>query len=89
VLIVDDNIFNVSSLKDILEDIFGLRCAVAFNGKEALDIVNSRTCCEFQIIFMDNMMPVMDGKEATKLIKSLPGQSQEKYGAKIIGLSAN
>eukprot|EP00350_Pseudokeronopsis_sp_OXSARD2_P014224 CAMPEP_0170550356 /NCGR_PEP_ID=MMETSP0211-20121228/8420_1 /TAXON_ID=311385 /ORGANISM="Pseudokeronopsis sp., Strain OXSARD2" /LENGTH=50 /DNA_ID=CAMNT_0010856859 /DNA_START=88 /DNA_END=237 /DNA_ORIENTATION=- len=35
------------------------------------------------------MMPVMDGKEATKLIKGLPGMGPNgRYGAMIVGVSA-
>jgi CheY-like chemotaxis protein len=61
VLIVDDNEFNTMSLLDVMEEFYSLKCETASNGKEAVEIVEGRKCCAFKLIFMDCMMPLMDG----------------------------
>jgi CheY-like chemotaxis protein len=54
---------------------------VARNGKEAVEMVNS----DIDLVFMDVRMPVMDGVEATKYIRSLPGYES----LPIMALTAN
>jgi len=39
ILIVDDNTFNVYSLKMMVEEFFKIKCDVAYSGKEAIDMV--------------------------------------------------
>ena len=53
------------------------------NGKEAVDIVSRSVPGRFDFIFMDIMMPVMNGYEATKIIRSL-----DREDAKIIPIIA-
>lgn len=65
VLLVEDNEINQLVAKNNLEN-FGLSVSCAINGKEA---VNKAKENRFDIIFMDLQMPVMDGFEATKLIR--------------------
>ena len=76
-MIVDDESFNRMALRSML-DILGLQnydlvCVDAINGQIAYDtIVNdveSNNNCSFDLIFMDCNMPVMDGYEATKMIR--------------------
>src|SRR5690606_3022790 len=55
---------------------------IARNGQEAIDMVNLKA---YEIIFMDQQMPKMNGAEATKAIRVLKNGKT----AKIIGLSAN
>jgi CheY-like chemotaxis protein len=69
VLIVDDDARNVYSLLIALER-EGLKCFKAGNGKEALKVLENET--DIDLIFMDVMMPQMDGFEATKAIRDLP-----------------
>lgn len=66
ILIVDDTALNQILLRSILEEKYGYRVDTAANGQEAVDL-----CKEFRynVIFMDCMMPVMDGFEATKKIR--------------------
>ena len=63
------------------------KCQVetCFNGKEALDLVKSGK--NYDIIFMDHMMPVMDGEEATNLIREYEKSGQKKN--RIVALTAN
>lgn len=78
VLIVDDNIFNIVTLKTIIESNFKVKCDKAMNGLEALEKVRTReidrqnlkcVCGQekgnYQIIFMDCNMPIMDGFESS------------------------
>jgi two-component system, HptB-dependent secretion and biofilm response regulator len=69
-LIVDDNTFNRDILGYILEDA-GHIVLKANNGAEACHIFETEADIEF--ILMDVNMPVMDGFEATKIIRALAG----------------
>jgi len=83
ILVVDDNEMNIKVIKALLEP-FHMRIDTAVNGKEALDMVKNHT---YDLVFMDHMMPVMDGIEATNEIRKLEG---EYYSAlPIIALTAN
>ncbi|WP_231510767.1 CHASE3 domain-containing protein [Bacillus sp. UNC438CL73TsuS30] len=66
VLLVDDDARNVFALVTALER-KGMVVQVAENGKQALDILRDNT--DFDLIFMDIMMPVMGGYEAMKAIR--------------------
>ena len=79
VLIVDDSENNRLSLQLLLEEFEDLEISEAEDGKEAIQQ------CErafYGLIFMDIMMPVLDGIEATKAIKALSPKSM------VIALSA-
>ncbi|MBI2083795.1 MAG: response regulator [Deltaproteobacteria bacterium] len=66
ILIVDDEIFLVETLKDRLEFV-GYEVLTAENGAEALTKLQAPHPVD--LILMDCMMPVMDGLQATQLIK--------------------
>ncbi|MFT7128923.1 MAG: PAS domain S-box-containing protein [Gammaproteobacteria bacterium] len=65
ILVVDDNAINRSVAQYQLED-FGLDVELAKNGEEALRILKRQP---FDLVLMDCQMPVMDGLEATRLIR--------------------
>jgi CheY-like chemotaxis protein len=69
ILIVDDNDFNSFTLKELINMSFKLESDTSLNGKEALERVRERKCCQYKLIFMDCMMPIMDGFEATREIR--------------------
>ncbi|HMY38373.1 MAG TPA: SpoIIE family protein phosphatase [Marinagarivorans sp.] len=69
-LVVDDNAFNRDILSYILEDA-GHQVVQANDGSEACHIFERQTDIEF--ILMDVNMPVMDGFEATQIIRAMAG----------------
>jgi CheY-like chemotaxis protein/signal transduction histidine kinase/PAS domain-containing protein len=76
VLLVDDEAFNILSLEMIINK-WGMKCLKAYNGKVAIEMLkenyNDSQTPQFKIglIFMDLMMPVMDGLECTKSLVRL------------------
>lgn len=83
VLIVDDNEINLRVSEGIMK-LFDVECILAESGKEAIKILNNQ---DIDIVFMDHMMPEMDGIETTEVIRRTGGE----YGKKlpIIALTAN
>jgi PAS domain S-box-containing protein len=80
VLAVEDNELNKMVLQVVLEK-YGCQIEIASNGEEALEILTAQ---DFDIILMDVQMPVMDGIEATRIIRE-----KRNITTPIIGLSAN
>lgn len=82
-LLVDDNKMNLKVAEGLLEPLH-MDITSAFNGKEALEKVKSKN---YDIVFMDHMMPVMDGVEATTKIRELPDEYFKNLP--IVALTAN
>ncbi|MCL2054096.1 MAG: ATP-binding protein [Oscillospiraceae bacterium] len=66
VLIVDDNKVNLKVTQQLLQ-MYGIKADIADSGRLAVRMVNSGY---YDLVFMDHMMPEMDGVETTKLIRS-------------------
>ena len=82
VLVVDDIEINLYVAEAILEE-FGIQAKTALSGAEAIKMVQEQ---HFDLIFMDHMMPEMNGIEATKAIRALGGA----YAAiPVVALTAN
>lgn len=85
VLVVDDNALNRTVASGLLQKLHGIDCHLAASGEEALSMLGS---VDYHLIFMDHMMPGMNGDEAARAIRAMGG----KYGeAKlpIVALTAN
>ena len=82
-LIVDDHEMNLKVAQGLLEPL-QVQIETAENGKVAIDKIKKN---HYDIVFMDHMMPVMDGVEATKAIRQL--EDEVFKSLPIIALSAN
>ena len=81
VIVADDTYANLLLMQARLEDM-DCETAIAANGKEVFDILETG---DFDLIFMDIEMPVMNGIEATRKLKS-----DDKYKhIPVIGLTAH
>ena len=84
VLIVDDNVVNLKVAKGIIGS-YGPNITLANSGPDALKLL--REGDEFDILFIDHMMPEMDGVECVKRIRSMNSEYARKVP--IIALTAN
>ena len=82
ILLVEDNEVNRKIVISILKS-HNMTCDVALDGSEALKAVSEK---DYDIVFMDCQMPVMDGYESTAKIRLLEG---DKKHTKIIAVTAN
>ena len=82
ILVVEDVATNQLVMEHYLRKL-GCRVDLAANGLEGVEAVQDRS---YDVIMMDIAMPIMDGLQATKVIKSLGG---EKSAIPIIGVSAH
>ena len=86
VLLTEDNELNMEIAEFVLRN-EGTVVTKAWNGQEAVDIFRKSSPGEFDVILMDIMMPVMNGYEAAKMIRSLDREDAKVIP--IIGLTAN
>lgn len=83
VLVVDDNIINLKVAVGLMRP-YGMQVLTADSGRAAISMLRSK---DIDIVFMDHMMPEMDGVEATKEIRGM----EDRYykNVPIIALTAN
>lgn len=82
VLSVDDNHVNNGVLYEFCKS-FGIEAVLADSGKKAIELLKQQ---QFDLIFLDQMMPGMDGVETLKEIRKLPNCNQEMT---ILAFTAN
>jgi signal transduction histidine kinase/CheY-like chemotaxis protein len=73
ILLVDDDMRNVYSMRQLLARL-GFNVLVGKNGREA--IVQLERHPSIRLVLMDVMMPEMDGVEATRVIRAMPGHAE-------------
>lgn len=82
-LIAEDNLINQKLILNVMEKL-SIKAEIASNGAEALKMLENN---HYDLILMDCRMPVMDGYQTTKLIRTL--RNDEKKFIPIIALTAN
>ena len=82
VLVVDDNPINLKVAARILERL-GCNVTTAEDGRQAVELVRE---VPFRLVFMDCMMPEMDGFEATRAVRALGGA---RGSVPIVAVTAN
>jgi len=83
ILLVDDNEINQEVAKALMEP-FAMQIDVASNGKQAVEMVLKK---QYDIVFMDHFMPVMDGQKATEIIRGMEGEAFQSLP--VIALTAD
>ena len=83
ILIVDDNAVNLKVAEGLLKT-YKMQITKALSGRECLELIKSK---QYDLIFLDHMMPEMDGIETIKKIRAM----QDDYfkNLKVIALTAN
>lgn len=74
ILLVDDDDVNQKVAVGLLEPL-QMQIDTARNGKNALSMIGER---KYDLVFMDHMMPVMGGVEATKILREMEGEYYQK-----------
>ena len=86
ILLAEDNELNMEIAEFVLQN-EGVDVTKAWNGQEAVELFRNSKPGEFNVILMDIMMPVVNGYEATKMIRSLDREDAKKIP--IIAMTAN
>ncbi len=86
ILLAEDNELNMEIAEFVLQN-KGADVTKAWNGQEAVELFRNSAPGEFDVILMDIMMPVMNGYEAAKMIRSLDREDAKKIP--IIAMTAN
>lgn len=85
VLVVDDNLINLRVAHGLLS-YYGLSVDTASNGEDAIELCKKKS---YSLVFLDQMMPVMDGIQTMKHIRSLSSHYDYNGACKVIVLTAD
>ena len=83
ILIVDDNAMNLKVAMGLMQP-YNMQLVTAVSGPEAIEILRAK---DMDMVFMDHMMPEMDGVEATEIIRDMEDEYYKKLP--VIALTAN
>ena len=84
VLVVEDNVTNQLVARGMLENL-GLNVSIVNNGKEAIEALSSQ---RYDLVFMDSQMPIMDGFQASTIIRDT-SSGVLQHDIPIIAMTAN
>jgi len=85
VLLAEDNKINQRIMTLTFKQM-GVKCDVASNGKEALEMHQKNL---YNLILMDMQMPLMDGLEASRLIREFEKETKQPKRVYIVALTGN
>ena len=95
ILIVDDEEFNVMASKKMLKNL-GYESEAAYNGQECIDLIKEKqklncSCNKnfYKLIFLDIVMPVLDGISTAKKIQEMIDNKEINENIKIVFISGN
>ena len=86
ILLAEDNELNMEIAEFVLQN-EGAEVTKAWNGQEIVELFRKSESGEFDVILMDIMMPVLNGYEAARMIRSLDREDAKKIP--IIAMTAN
>lgn len=86
ILVAEDNELNAEIITELL-NMIGISVTIAENGKRAVELFETADEDEYDAILMDIQMPVMNGYEATKIIRAFSAQRAKDIP--IIAMTAN
>lgn len=82
ILLVEDNVMNMKIVQAMLK-MHGMSCDIALNGENAFNDIMKH---DYDLVFMDCQMPVMDGYESTAMIRDAEGADKHTF---IVAMTAN
>jgi len=85
ILVAEDNIVNQKVARLTLKQ-FGYQCDVALDGMEALNLYKMN---KYDLVLMDIQMPLVDGIQATEMIRAYENEQYPDYPSFIVALTAN
>ena len=87
ILLAEDNEINMEIAEFYLEEA-GAQVTKAWNGREAVELFKQSGIREYDAVLMDIMMPELDGKEASRKIRSMADQREDAAEIPILAMTA-
>lgn len=85
---LQNDTFDLNALIDQVEVVVSAQVIKAWNGQEAVELFKQSGLREYDAVLMDIMMPEMDGKEASRKIRSMADQREDAVEIPILAMTA-